>query len=202
MWLSTKVGARDGEGAKEQIERSLKRLQTDHLDELKIHSIQSLEDVEEIVKKGNVFSVIQKLKEEGVTRHIGFSGHASAEAMVKLAKEFEFDTMLIAMNHYHGGGQPFEKTAIPTAADKGLGVLVMKVIRPRETVEEVTVEDLIQYALSLKHVNCAIIGWLKAGGRLCRIVSNNRSHLTIVIVSGVQPADQLSLPVVRYLFIA
>ncbi|UCH09443.1 MAG: aldo/keto reductase [Fidelibacterota bacterium] len=158
VWLSTKVGERDGEAAKVQIERSLKRLQTDHLDELKIHSVQSPEDAAEIRKEGNVLTVLRNLKEQGVVKHIGFSGHYSTEAMMTLAEVDEFDTMLIALNHYREGAQIFETTAVPKAAKEGLGVLVMKVIRPRETVKDIAVEDLIRYALSLKHVHCAVIG--------------------------------------------
>lgn len=180
VWLSTKVSARDGEGAEVQIERSLKRLQTDYLDELKIHSIQSLDDVEEIVKKGNVLSIIQKLKEEGVVKYIGFSGHSSAQAMIKLAKEYEFDTMLIAMNHYGSGDEPFERMAIPTAADKGMGILVMKVVRPRESFKDVTAEELIRYALSLDQVDCAIVGTDSI-----EILMKN-----IALIKDFQPLDQ------------
>ena len=158
VWLSTKVRVRDGDRAKADIERSLKRLQTDYLDELKIHAVESLDDVDTIVKKGNVLSVIQKLKEEGVVRNIGFSGHSSAPAMKRMATEHEFDTMLIAMNHYREGANPFETTAVPAAANKDMGIIAMKVVRPREIVAGLAAEDLIKYALSLKHINCAILG--------------------------------------------
>jgi predicted aldo/keto reductase-like oxidoreductase len=188
VWLSTKVGARDGEEAKAQIERSLKRLQTDYLDELKIHSIQSLEDVEEIRKEGNVFTVLRNLKEEGVVKHIGFSGHASTEAMMALAEVAEFDTMLIAMNHYREGAQFFERTAVPKASKAGLGVIVMKVIRPRETVKDIAAEDLIRYALTLDHVDCAVIG----------MDSIDIMKKNIALIKDFQPLDKARMEEIKF----
>ena len=158
VFLSTKVAARDPEEAKRHIEESLRRLQTDYFDILKIHLIRSLEDVEEIGKKGGLVEILYRLREEGVARHIGITGHLSAVAMKAAAERYNFDTMLIALNHYSKGQEKFEEHAVPYAAQKGMGVIVMKAIRPRETVKSLQVKDLIRYALSLEHVNAAVIG--------------------------------------------
>ena len=159
VWLSTKVSERDGYKALKQFERSLKRLQTDYLNELKIHAVAEDEgDIERIMAKGGVYETVQKLKEEGVAKNIGFSGHTSAEAMKRLIILGEFDTMLIAMNHFQEGNEKFEGTTIPYAAEKKIGIIAMKVVRPRETVKNISAESLIKYALSVKHVNMAILG--------------------------------------------
>ena len=158
VFLSTKVRERDPDKAKVQIETSLKRLQIDRLDLLQIHRIQSPEDVEDIGKKGGVYDIVRSFKEQGVCRFIGFTGHSDAEAMKLAAERYEFDTMLIALNHYQKGNEKFEEHAVPFAAQKGMGVLAMKVIRPREKNKNLKATDLIRYALSLKHVNAAVIG--------------------------------------------
>ena len=139
-------------------EESMKRLQADRLDILQIHLIRSHEDVEKICAEDGVLKALRRLKDEKVTRFIGFSGHLSAEAMMEMANRFDFDTMLIALNHYSEHQGDFEKQAIPTAAEKKMGILAMKVIRPRETVEGLAADDLIRYSLSLKHVDAAVIG--------------------------------------------
>ncbi|MHC4759494.1 MAG: aldo/keto reductase [Planctomycetota bacterium] len=162
IFLSTKVIARDPDEAKQQIETSLKRLNTDHLNILKIHSIMSVEDVEEITRTGGLLDVVHDMKEQGVTQNVGFSGHCSAKAMALLAKKYNFDTMLIALNHYRDETeddqpQDFENKTIPVAAKNKLGVILIKVIRPRETVPNLKPKDLIHYALSLKHINAAVI---------------------------------------------
>ncbi len=158
VFLSTKFGDRTYDGAMRQFEESLKRLQTDHVDLLQIHLITSLEDVDKIGAENGALKALMKLKQEKATRFIGFSGHLSAEAMAETARRYDFDTMLIALNHYSDGKENFENKAIPEAAKKNMGILVMKVIRPKETVEGVNTDDLINYALNLEHVSAAVIG--------------------------------------------
>jgi aryl-alcohol dehydrogenase-like predicted oxidoreductase len=162
IFLATKVEAREPDEAKRYIEESLSRLQTGYVDLLQIHSVESVEDVEIITKKGGLLDVVREMREQGIARHIGFTGHRSAEAMAMAARNCDFDTMLIALNHYreeveNDEKQDFENKAVPVAAQKGLGVIAMKVIRPRETVKSVTPDELVRYALSLKNVNAAVI---------------------------------------------
>jgi aryl-alcohol dehydrogenase-like predicted oxidoreductase len=158
VFLSSKVADRSYDGAMRHVEESLKRLQTNHLDLLQIHHVESLEDVENIAAKDSVLKALQKLKQEKVIRFIGFSGHSSAAAMKAMVDRFEFDTMLIALNHHTQGKEDFEKQAVPAAAAKNMGVLAMKVIRPRETVKGIKPEDLIRYALTLPGFTAAAIG--------------------------------------------
>ncbi len=158
VFLSTKVHDRNPDKAKVLIETSLKRLNTDYIDLLQIHNIQSVEDVEEIRKPGGLLEVVQQAKEEKIARFIGFTGHTSAEAMTEAAKTFAADTMLIALNHYQNGNEAFEQGAIPAAQENGLGVLGMKVVRPRENNKTLSAPDLIKYALSLNQVDAVVIG--------------------------------------------
>ncbi len=158
VFLSSKVAERTYDGAMRHLEESLRRLKTDRLDLYQIHNVQSLDDVDSIGAAGGVLEALHQLKEQGVTRFIGYTGHSSAEALAEMARRHDFDTMLSALNHYEPGEEDREGHAIPVAASKNMGVLVMKVIRPRETVETVTAQELIRYALSLEHVTAAIIG--------------------------------------------
>jgi predicted aldo/keto reductase-like oxidoreductase len=158
VFLATKVEDRTHDGAMRQLETSLKRLQTDYLDIYQVHSVESLEDVEKIGAKGGVLEALHKVKDQKVARLIGYSGHASAEAMAAMADRYDFDTMLIALNHYADHTGDMEKGAIPAAAKKKMGIMIIKAIRPRETVAGIVPEDLIRYALTLEHVHAAVIG--------------------------------------------
>ncbi len=160
IFLSTKVSARNPDEAMRQIETSLKRLQTDRLDMLKIHSVESMEDVEQMGRKGNLIEIVQKMKEQGVTRFIGFSGHGNAEAMKAMAERGDFDSMLIAMNHWNRENNPQsrQETAIPVAKEKGMGILLMKAVRPRESVRNLSPVDLVRYALSLEGPDGLVVG--------------------------------------------
>jgi len=159
IFLSTKVTSRDPEQAMRDIESSLKRLQTDHLDQLMIHDVKSMEDVSIISQKGNLIDILHKLKEQGLTRFIGFSGHANAQAMTEMANRGDFDTMLIAANHWNPNDpQPRQEMAIPAAKAKNMGVILMKVVRPRETIAGLIPVDLVNYALSLKGPDVVVVG--------------------------------------------
>ncbi|HOI49954.1 MAG TPA: aldo/keto reductase, partial [Prolixibacteraceae bacterium] len=158
VFLSTKVSERSGEKAKAAIEASLKRLQTDYVDLYQVHSVVDEEEVRQFGQKEGILPVLKKLQEEGVIKHIGFTGHTSAKAMKLAAEMYDFDTMLIALNHHQKGKEPFEEQPVPYAAGKGMGVLAMKLIRPRETVADLRPEELIRYGLTLDHFTAAIIG--------------------------------------------
>jgi uncharacterized protein len=159
VFLSTKTGDRDGDLALRSVERSLKRLQTDHLDLLQIHALSSVEDAEQLGEKGRVFAVLHKLRSEGVIRNIGFSGHTSAKGMKRAVELYDFDVMMMALNHQSADqSEDFESLPAPLARKKGMGVVAMKVIRPRETISGLASDDLVRYALSLEEFHMANIG--------------------------------------------
>jgi predicted aldo/keto reductase-like oxidoreductase len=196
VFLGTKLGARDPEELKRQFETSLKRLQTDHVDILNMHSIASLEDAQNLTP---IVKILEDYRRQGMTRFIGFTGHTTAEGMAYAADNYGLDFMLCALNHYQKGEQPFETNAVPTAAKNKMGIMVMKVIRPRETVENVTPRQLIRYALSLPHAHGAIIsmsdlGVMKANIELLKTfkpMSKAEMDSMAVVLDPFYQSDQL-----------
>lgn len=157
--LVTKTSERDGNDALAAVEQSLKRLQTDYIDIMHVHSIKSVEDAERLGDKGKVYEVLQDLKSQGVIKHLGFTGHTSAEGMKRAAELYDFEVMMISLNHkVPGGAEKFEEHAVPYAYKKGIGVISMKVVRPRETVAGLEPSELIRYALSNNYFSIANIG--------------------------------------------
>lgn len=158
IFLSTKLNVRDGDEAKAQFEKSLRRLQTDHVDMLKVHSVQDMDDVAEILKKGNVLDVISRFKEEGLTRFIGFSGHASAQALKALIDTGRFDSLIFALNHWLNYAEDRQGLVVPAALEKGMGIMLMKALRPRDNNKELDSRELVRYALSLKGPTGVAVG--------------------------------------------
>lgn len=159
IFLSTKVTLRNPDEAMRQIEDSLKRLQTDKLDMLKIHSIASLEEADQLNQKGQLVEILHKLKEQGLTRFIGFSGHGNAEAMKAMVERGNFDSMLIAMNHWKmDEAQKRQELAVPAALQKGMGVMLMKVVRPKENIPNINPTNLVRFALSLNGPSGIVLG--------------------------------------------
>jgi predicted aldo/keto reductase-like oxidoreductase len=158
IFLSTKISARDPEKARMELEESLKRLQTDHLDMLKIHAVESPEDVRDICKKGGVLDLFSKMKEEKVTRFIGFSGHGDARALKAMVDTGRFDSMLFAMNHYDANKENRQGIVIPAAKAFGMGVMLMKTVRPKETIPGLDASQLVRFALSLEGPSGIAVG--------------------------------------------
>jgi uncharacterized protein len=150
IFISTKVQSRDPNEAMKQIETSLKRLQTDYLDNLMIHSVSNIADVEEASKPGGVIELVTRLKEEGVTKFIGFSSHSDADASRLMIGRGDFDTVLLAINQQGNHSQKREELVIPAAVEKNLGIMLMKSVRPVESVPEISANQLIRYSLSLE----------------------------------------------------
>ena len=115
-------------------------------------------DLDTLGIRGGALEALRKIKDEKIARFIGFSGHADAAAMAEAVRRHDFDTMLIALNHYAERRGDFEGGAIPAATARNLGVMIIKAIRPRETVEGLAAADLLRYALTLPRVHSAVVG--------------------------------------------
>lgn len=154
VFLSSKVQDRSVAAARRSIDQSFVNLKTDYIDLYNVHSVDSMSVAQNL---GPIFDLLHEYKANGQIGYIGFSGHSSAAAMRYVAQNYDVDAMIIALNHY-APGQAFEEAAVPVAACLGLGISVIKAIRPRENNPSLTVESLLRYSLSLEHVNTVIIG--------------------------------------------
>ena len=74
-FLMTKIDGRDKATAANQINTSLKRLQTDHIDLLQFHEVIRDSDPGRIFAAGGAIEAVQDARKAGKTRYIGFSGH-------------------------------------------------------------------------------------------------------------------------------
>ena len=158
VFLATKFEARDHDGVMRELEESLKRLRTDRLDLYQAHLVASMADLDTLGLPGGALEALREIKEQKIARFIGFTGHVDAAAMAEAARRHDFDTMLIALNHYQERRGDFEGGAIPAAAGRNMGVMIIKAIRPRETVEGLSAADLLRYALTLPRVHAAVVG--------------------------------------------
>ncbi|MCC6487695.1 MAG: aldo/keto reductase [Candidatus Hydrogenedentes bacterium] len=159
VFLSTKIDPRDPEEAKPLIERSLTLLGTAQVDNLNIHRVRNLEDVDRITKKGGLLDLVHKMKDEGVCRHIGISGHYTAEALIALMRRGDFTFVLLPVNPTDTHMSPFE-SARREARSRGMGVIAMKVAARGRFFKECGVarmDGLLTYALS-QDVDVAIVG--------------------------------------------
>lgn len=159
VFLSTKIDPRDPEEAKPLIERSMRLLDTAQVDNLNIHRVRNQDDVDRISRRGGLLELVHSMKDQGVTRHVGITGHYSADALVSLMERGEFDFVLLPVNPTDGFHQPF-RPAIEAARKRGMGVIGMKVAARGRFFSECGVtkmDDLLTYALS-QDIDVAIVG--------------------------------------------
>jgi hypothetical protein len=124
---------------------------------LKIHAIEERDDLDKMSQKGELIDIVTRMKDEKVTRFIGFSCH-SRVAGIELSKRAPFDCMLMAMNQYAPRDNQRTEMTIATAQEKKMGYLLMKAVRPRETVAGLHGEELVKYALSLDGADSLALG--------------------------------------------
>jgi predicted aldo/keto reductase-like oxidoreductase len=127
VFLATKVPgrARTRDAALREVEASLKRLQTDHVDLLHVHSLGQEDDLAKIEAEDGVLKVLYELREQKVTRFVGITSHTDGAVMAKAIARNEIDCVQMAMNPARA--HQFEELALPAANAKNLGVILMKV---------------------------------------------------------------------------
>jgi hypothetical protein len=164
VWLATKVpsSARTRDAALREVEQSLKRLQTDRVDLLHLHSLTTEDDLRKIEAKDGAIKALYELRDQKVARFIGMTSHTDGAVMAKAIEHNDLDCVQMAMNPARAN--QFEELALPAAKKKNLGVILMKVTAQDKLVGDGTgragIEPLIRYALSLP-VSVAVIGMPK-----------------------------------------
>ena len=117
--------ARTRDAALRQVEASLKRLQTDHVDVLHLHDLTDAQDLAAIEAPDGALKALYELRSQKVTRAIGMTSHTDGAVMAKAIEQNDLDCVQMAMNPARA--LQFEELALPAAKRKGLGVILMKV---------------------------------------------------------------------------
>lgn len=159
VFVSTKIDPRDPEEAKPLIERSLSLLQRDHLDNLSVHRVRDMADVDKITRKGGLMDLMMDLKRQGVLRNVGITGHYTPEALVELMRRGEWNSVLLPVNPTDAHHLPFLMVR-EEARRHGMAVVAMKVSARGRFFSEggvTRMDDLLTYALS-QDVDVAIVG--------------------------------------------
>jgi aryl-alcohol dehydrogenase-like predicted oxidoreductase len=139
--------------AMKQLEESLRRLQTDHLDLWQIHEVVYYNDPDMIFAPNGAAEALLEAKKQGKVRFIGFTGHKNPAIHLKmLSHDFPFDTVQMPLNALDGTFKSFEQQVLPEANKRGIGVLGMKSLGGSGEIVShgaLTAEDGLRYAMSL-----------------------------------------------------
>lgn len=156
VFLMTKIDGRTKEAATKQLDESLKRMQTDHIDLVQHHEILRYEDPHRIFEEQGANAALIEARDAGKISFIGFTGHKDPRIhlyMLEVAKEngFEFDTVQMPLNVMDAHYRSFEKLVLPELVKQNIGVLAMKTLANGTILKSKTVNaiECLQYAMNL-----------------------------------------------------
>src|SRR5271169_2013301 len=127
VFLAEKTTNRGAKGAREELERTLQRFHTDHVDLYQFHAVSSMDDVDKILAPGGAAETFLAAKKEGKVRHLGFSAH-NAPAALRLMDALELDSVLfpVNVNAWENGG--FGPQLLAKAKSKGMARMALKAL--------------------------------------------------------------------------
>ncbi|RKH84098.1 aldo/keto reductase [Corallococcus sp. AB045] len=155
-FLMTKIDGRDKKTAAKQIDESLQRLQTDHLDLLQLHEVIRDNDPDRAFAEGGAIEAMKDAQKAGKARFLGFTGHKSPDIHLKMLETaknhgFRFDAVQLPLNVMDAHFNSFEKRVLPVLVKEGIGVLAMKSMGDPFILDSktVTAPECLRYNLSL-----------------------------------------------------
>ena len=171
IFLATKIEARNGDEAARTVEGSLKRLQTDQIDLVHIHSLEDEADLAQIEAKDGILNRLLKFRDEKAIRFVGITCHNDPTVLATALERHDFDCTQMALNAALAGMKggkhgmeineamktSFETVALPVAVRKKMGVIAMKIYAQEGLTGEAPAEKLLYYSLSLP-VSLAVVG--------------------------------------------
>jgi aryl-alcohol dehydrogenase-like predicted oxidoreductase len=164
VFLMTKVctHGRKADVAMQQLEDSLRRLGTDHLDLWQVHECIYDNDPDLHFAPGGVIDALVQAKKQGKTRFVGFTGHKDPSIhAAMLSRGFAFDTVQMPLNCFDATFRSFEQLVLPEVVKRGMAPIGMKSLTGagdpiRKGV--VTVEEALRYAMSVPGVATTVSG--------------------------------------------
>jgi len=166
VFLMTKVctHGRDASVGMAQLEESLRRLQTDHLDLWQIHAITYDNDPELAYRKNGILEAFDKAKQQGKVRYVGFTGHKDPRLHARMIElGYPFDSIQFPINAFDAQFRSFQSCVLPMAVQRGIAVLGMKPMQgdgaPFHKADvKLSPEQALRFAMSVPGVTTTITG--------------------------------------------
>ena len=156
VFLMTKFDGRTEDSTARQIDESLRRLQTDHIDLIQYHENIRMEDPERFFAPGGSLDALTDAKKAGKIRYIGFTGHKDPAVHLRMlevaaAHDFHFDSCQMPLNLMDAHFRSFAQQVLPKLVEQGIAVLGMKSMGDGNLLKSGTVTpvECLHYALNL-----------------------------------------------------
>ncbi|MEM6252362.1 MAG: aldo/keto reductase [Cyanobacteria bacterium P01_D01_bin.156] len=161
LFLATKTASLNYDGAWRDLERSLRRLNTDYLDLWQLHHISFESELDTLLSNDGAIKALEEAKAQGLVRFSGITGHHEPQVIATALQRYPFDHTLIPVNAadtHHP--RPFIPVVLPVAQAQNVGVTAMKVPAYGRLLKPGVLDGMHQalgYTLSQSGVHCAVI---------------------------------------------
>jgi diketogulonate reductase-like aldo/keto reductase len=156
VFLMTKIDGRTRAAAAQQIDESLQRLQTDHVDLMQFHEVIRLEDPDRIFAEGGAMEAMLAAQKAGKVRYVGFTGHKDPYVHLRMLDEarqhnFPFDTVQMPLNVMDAHFRSFTHDVLPVLVRESIAPLGMKCFGDHFILDSNTVKPIeaLHYCLNL-----------------------------------------------------
>ena len=147
MWIATKTVDTTRDGARRQLEESLTRLQTDYVNEWRLHNVHDFARLDAFTGKEGGLEAAVQARDEGLVRYISISCHTDPQILMEALDRFPFDSTLMALSALDHFMLSFAEEYLPVAHAKGVATIAMKVLGLGSLTHEV--ERSLRYAFAL-----------------------------------------------------
>lgn len=178
IFLTSKSNKRTRQGAEAELEATLRTMRTDYLDLWQIHLVKNKQEMEQVFAAGGAMEAFEAAKQAGKVRYIGFTSCRDPQVHVEMLRHAErFDTALMPLHvadtlFSEGPLMSFERTALPAARERGVGIFAIKVFGNAFLLRTFSVGDCLRYTLTLPitaaPLGCCTIGQLEDDVRIAQ----------------------------------
>ncbi len=151
VWIASKTLERTADGAFREVNESLSRLNSGHIDLLQVHAVNDDATLDAVLKKGGAVEGLERARSEGLIRCIGITGHTRPEVILRAIKTYPFVSVLVPVSALDKHIHDFADEVLPYAKEHGIAVAGMKSLKgmERTTGGEFDPTDFLRYSLSL-----------------------------------------------------
>lgn len=160
VFLASKTLERDGKAARKELEESLKRLDTTHLDLIQVHCVRDADDLAAVLSPKGPLPALVRAREEGLVRHVGVTGHEDPAVMARCLDAYPWASVLLPLNPVDLHGRSFLRETLPVAVKRGMARVGMKVFASGRLVRgegAPKADDCLRFAYALD-VATVIVG--------------------------------------------
>jgi aryl-alcohol dehydrogenase-like predicted oxidoreductase len=156
VFLATKTNLRGKGESTEQINASLKKLNTDHLDMLQLHYVNTEDELKKVLDKDGSLSAVVEAKKAGKTRFIGITAH-NWPLLAAALEVYPFDTVLLPVSALDHSFSEFSAMILPVVKKHNVGVICMKSLGGGVLKDYLSIKDCLIYSMSMP-VTVTIVG--------------------------------------------